>query len=90
LNAFRGKSSKNITGWKNRNYDDLLSKLAFTDSIEGKVKIYAKTQHILNDEEMPVVPLFVDANYLLIQKRVKDFPLSGLKLAPLQGITLEQ
>jgi oligopeptide transport system substrate-binding protein len=89
LNKFKSRSINNISGWKSKNYDDFLFKAEAADSIENKEKLFAKAQHILNDEEMPVIPLYSNSYNLLIQKRVKDFPVNGFRLAPLEGVALE-
>jgi oligopeptide transport system substrate-binding protein len=89
LNSFRSKSSSNITGWKNKKFDDFLFSAMHSTSQDSKDKFFAKAQHVLNDEEMPVLPLFANSYGILIQKRVKDFPVNGFKLAPLYGVTFQ-
>ena len=89
LSLFSSSHPLNPTGWKNRDYDDLLQKAVNAEVAVVREKAYAKAQHILTDKEMPVVPLYADSQIFVVQKKVKNFPFSPLRLFNLKGVFIE-
>ncbi len=86
MSVFTSKSRNNLTGWKNRIYDGLVQKAAIADQTEAREKLYARAQHILTEEELPLISLYVRTNYVLVQKNVRDFPVNIMNMLPFQGI----
>jgi len=89
LALFTGMSLNNPTGWKNRNYDELVRQAATAGSTDLREKLYAKAQHILTETEMPVIPLYINTQFCLVSKRVKHFPLNAMGFMPFRDVTLE-
>lgn len=89
LALFTGMSLNNPTGWKNRNYDEFVRQAATAGSIEARERLYAKAQHILTETEMPVIPLYINTQFCLVNKKVRHFPLNALGFMPFRSVSLE-
>jgi oligopeptide transport system substrate-binding protein len=89
LALFTSMSLNNPTGWKNRNYDEFVRQAATTPSVESREKLYAKAQHILTETEMPVVPLFLNTQFCLVNRKIRNFPLNPLGFMPFKGVSVE-
>jgi oligopeptide transport system substrate-binding protein len=89
LDIFTGQSLNNPTGWKNKNYDEFVKQAAVSSSIDQREKLYAKAQHILTETEMPVIPLFLNTQYSLVNRRVHNFPLNAMGLMPFRSVVIE-
>jgi len=73
MNLFTSESENNHTGWRNREYDELVVRAARETDPAERQRLYDRAQRILCEEDVPMVPLFVTAANFAVQPRVKDF-----------------
>lgn len=64
LELFRGKSTLNVTGWKNTQYDDLLDKAAIANTSE-RYALLAQAEEILLDSGM-IYPIYHPVSFNII------------------------
>lgn len=79
LSKFDRKSDKNISGWKNPNYDEFVRK-----------QIFSQAQHLLLEREIPVVPLLSLSHGMMILGEVKGLRQNFLRFVDLKEITMER
>lgn len=79
LGLFEKGSDKNITGWKNHEYDLFLRKPAL-----------ARAQHLLVEEEIPVLPLLTKFHSVATQYQVRGIRQNFMRYIDLKNITLER
>ena len=65
-------SGNNNTGWKNKQYDELIEKSKIATSDEERFALYDKANAILADE-MPVIPIFYYVDVNLVSTDVKGW-----------------
>jgi oligopeptide transport system substrate-binding protein len=89
LSIFTSKSPHNFTSWKNREYDQFVKKAA--NSIESfrRERFYSKAQHVLTEEDMPVIPLYTRTQFVLVSKGVKNYPVNIMRLMPFKGVAMK-
>ena len=78
LSILTSFAENNRTRWKNKAYDDLVQLGAGLTDPEERRKVYFKAQKILVEDELPVIPLFVSVNHLMVSRRVENYPLSPI------------
>jgi len=89
LGLFSSSGSNGILKWKNRSFDDLLTKASKQTEESVRQKSYSQAQHVLVEEEIPVIPLYVNTENYLIKSHVHGFPLNRLMRRPLSGVSLK-
>lgn len=72
LGIFTSDSGDNRTGWKNKQYDDLLKKAATTGNKEERFEILQQAETILLDEA-PLIPLYNYTTNNLISTQLKGY-----------------
>ena len=73
LNLFPCQSGNNHTGFCNATYDGLLKTASGSQNEAERIKAYDQAQKILLEDEIAIVPLFVEANLHLVARRVEGF-----------------
>ncbi|OFZ12077.1 MAG: hypothetical protein A2Z20_07580 [Bdellovibrionales bacterium RBG_16_40_8] len=64
----------NRTQWGNKRYDELV-KLGVSESDKEKRKqIYFEAQRILNEQEVPIIPIYYYRAHRLVNARIKNYP----------------
>ena len=62
---------------------------AASENNEGKrVAIYKKAQKLLTEEDVAIIPLFVDAINVLVSPQVKGLQLNAMDLLKLDSVTV--
>jgi oligopeptide transport system substrate-binding protein len=89
MTLFKSTSRLNINGWKNRDFDEFVRRAAIDSSVEKRERTYAKAQHILTEEEIPVVPLLMKKRFFLLNERVHGLYSNILNHLVLKEASLE-
>jgi len=72
LELFQSTSDNNMTGWKNKTYDELFSEANRTMDPNKRNDILQKAETILLDES-PIAPIFFMTNFSFIRPEVQGF-----------------
>jgi oligopeptide transport system substrate-binding protein len=86
---FTTDSGNNRTHWGNRRYDELIEKAATETHPERRRKMYDEAQRILTEQEVPIMPLFIAVQNLLLKPYVRGLRLNALELLYLKQVRLE-
>ena len=78
LSLFLKNSGNNRTGWSRDDYDRFVLEARVDPSAEQRKKKYLEAQKILLEEEVVVIPLYYDANFVLVKPRVQNLKWNGL------------
>lgn len=78
LNLLTSFSANNHTGWKNTEYDSLISKGISELNGEKRKEFYTNAQKILLEQDVAAVPLYYSTRQYLVNERVKNFKLNPL------------
>ncbi|WP_269525405.1 peptide ABC transporter substrate-binding protein [Coraliomargarita parva] len=81
-------SGNNHSGWKNPEYDALISQAALTTNPEARMELFQQAESILIDE-MPFVPIYFYVTSKLVHPSVKGWYPSLLDYHPYQAMWLE-
>lgn len=79
LSVLTSYSDNNHVGYKSAKYDALIEKGAASTNDEERKKIYTEAQKLLLEEDVPVVPLYVGRNQLLVSGRVEGYPINVME-----------
>ncbi|HLB59972.1 MAG TPA: peptide ABC transporter substrate-binding protein, partial [Bdellovibrionota bacterium] len=71
LEIFTSYSGNNHTHWKNPTYDQLIAKGASELDPNKRIQVYKEAQVILTEKDVPMVPLFNEAQNMLLKTYVK-------------------
>jgi len=86
---FLSNSENNHSGWTNKTYDNLVAQGASELNKEKRRQIYLKAQKLLTEEELPMLPIYVQTYSSLISPRLKNFPNNPLERIELKGTTIQ-
>lgn len=90
MTLFTTNSGNNNTKWGDRRYDELIS-AASTERDEAKrLALYNEAQRILVEEDVPIMPLFITAQNLLIKPYIKGMDINAMELLYLKRVSIEQ
>jgi oligopeptide transport system substrate-binding protein len=89
LSILLSYASNNRTGWKNQKYDQLIDSARSDLRPENRRRIYQKAQELLVEQEVPAIPLFSDVNNILVNKRLKNFPLNPIEKYLFKEVRIE-
>ncbi len=90
LNLFTSYSGNNFTRWANPTYDKLIEEGAKELDAKKRVVIYNKAQQILTEEDLPIIPLFMEAQNLLLKPYVRGFQSNAMAILILKNVYLEK
>lgn len=89
MNMFTSYSGNNFTRWKNSAYDSLVEEAAAEGSPAKRVPLYNKTQKILTEEDVAIIPIFIDAINLLVSPSVKGLKINSLGLLKINEVEIQ-
>lgn len=88
LNLFVTGGGNNNTKWGNRRYDELIARAAGEPDERTRVDLYNRAQKILSEEEVPIIPLFVAAQNMLLKPYVRGFEVNAMDILYLKRVRL--
>lgn len=86
LNLFTSYSGNNFTHWAHPGYDKLIETAAKEPNPQKRVVNYNEAQKILTEQEHPIIPLFMEAQNLLLKPYVKGFRPNAMAILILKHI----
>ena len=86
---FTTDSGNNRTHWGNRRYDELITTAAIETNPDRRRRMYDEAQRILTQQDVPIMPLFIDVQNLLIRPYVQGLNLNEMELLYLKHVQLE-
>ena len=90
MNLFTGYSGNNHTRWTHKAYDDLIIQAAGEREWSRRAELYNKAQKILCEQEIPIIPLFVETQNILLKSYVKGFELNALDIPLFKTARIEK
>lgn len=90
MNLFTSSSGNNRTHWKNRKYDRLVEEAAMERDPGRRKGLYDRAQRILTEEDVPIMPLFQNAQNLLVKPYVKGFMPNAMDIIHLKEVWIEK
>jgi oligopeptide transport system substrate-binding protein len=87
---FTTDSGNNRTHWGNRRYDELIVKAAMETDPGERRKMYDEAQRILTEYEVPIMPLFIEQQNVLIKPYVKGLKLNAMELLYLKQVWIDK
>ena len=80
MTLFTSTSGNNHGRWKNKNYDELVSKAAITLNLNERQKLYKQAQKILLEDDVVIAPLFFNTQIALSKPWVKNLEFNAMDL----------
>ena len=90
MNLFTSTSGNNRTHWKNREYDRLIELAAMEQDLEERKRLYDRAQRVLTEEDVPIMPLFQNAQNLLVKPYVRGFRPNAMDIIHLKEVWIER
>lgn len=78
----------NNTRWGNPRYDALVVRAAGEADPRERVALYEQAQRILTEQDVPIIPLFIAADNLLVKPYVHGFEVNGMDILYLKRVRL--
>lgn len=88
IGLFEGDSGQNNTGWKNKEYDDLLEKIRNEPDV-AKRRVMLHDAEALLMEEMPIIPLYFDMSTGMSRTYAKGVFPNYHDIHPLKNIHID-
>jgi ABC-type oligopeptide transport system substrate-binding subunit len=89
LQVFTSQSSRNAIKYKNREYDELVRKLNTESDGPDRLRLLARAQHQLIEEDIPIIPLFAETVGAWHSSRVKFFDFHSSGKPQLESVTIK-
>lgn len=86
LNLFTSYSGNNNTHWKNKEYDSLIEQGAAEFDLEKRKDIYKNAQKLLTETDVPIIPLFDEAQNILLKSYIKGFQPNAMNILILKNV----
>jgi oligopeptide transport system substrate-binding protein len=86
---FTTDSGNNRTRWGTPRFDALVARAASEPDPDRRIALYDEAQRILVEEDVPIIPLFVSVQNILIKPYVKDLNLNAMELLYLKTVSLK-
>jgi len=74
INLFVTNGGNNHTMWGNKRYDELIKNGVAEADKEKRKQIYHEALRIINEQDVPIVPIYYYRNQSLVNQRVKNYP----------------
>ncbi len=87
LEIFTSESGNNRTGWKSSAYDTLFQQTRKTAGDE-RMKLFTEMENILVQQELPVIPIFVETSHGFISERIDGWYENIMNMHPLKYIRI--
>ncbi|MGE0763430.1 MAG: peptide ABC transporter substrate-binding protein [Bdellovibrionales bacterium] len=89
MNLMASYSENNHTGWKNKKYDDQVSKAVSITDKEKRRKVYSDAQKMLTEDEVPAWPIYSMVSQVLIDERVKGLKENAMNRYLFKTVSLQ-
>ena len=76
INLFLSNGGNNKTKWGSAKYDELVQKGLSESDKEKRKQIYTEALKLINEDEVPMIPIYYYRDEFLISNRVKNYPLN--------------
>jgi oligopeptide transport system substrate-binding protein len=86
---FTSSSGNNHTGWKSREYDELIARAAVEPDREKRQALYDQAQRRLGETEIAILPLYTYAQNTLHKPWVQNYPFNAMDLVYLRDVRVE-
>jgi peptide/nickel transport system substrate-binding protein len=83
------KSYPNSTRWNNEAFNHIFDKALATTNDTERLKLYAEAENIAAFDA-PIIPLFYEEHYRLLQKWVRDNPLDAMNRIDMKFVWLDK
>ena len=90
MNLFIASSGNNRLQWSNSDYDKLVALGSTLKNPKERKKIYDQAQVLLTETEVPMIPLFVSTQNLLVKPYIKGLKTNAMELLYLKKIRSEK
>ncbi|MBI2608588.1 MAG: peptide ABC transporter substrate-binding protein [Deltaproteobacteria bacterium] len=90
LRLFTSNSGNNNTRWKSSSFDQLIFKAASEMNIQKRLELYKKAQKILLEEDVAIMPLFVESLNYVVKPHVKGLWVNSMERLILKKIWIDQ
>ncbi|MGB9867678.1 MAG: peptide ABC transporter substrate-binding protein [Bacillota bacterium] len=89
LDMWTSNSGNNDTGWKNKKYDDLITKARKTADNAERIKTLHEAEKLLMDE-MPIIPIYFYVQNRCIKDYVKGYVPTPLNIPDFKGVDIQK
>jgi oligopeptide transport system substrate-binding protein len=86
MKLFTATSGNNNTRWKNPKYDQLVEQAAREFDVKKRVQLYEAAQRILCETELPIMPLFWEAESTLLNPHFTGLEFSSMARMNLKNV----
>ena len=90
MNLFIKTSGNNRLRWANQRYDQLVARGSTLKNPQDRKKVYDEAQVLLTETEVPMIPLFVSAQNLLVKPYIRGLKTNAMELLYLKRIRIEK
>ena len=90
MNLFITTSGNNRLQWANQHYDQLVAKGSTLKNPQDRKTVYDEAQVLLTETEVPMIPLFVSAQNLLVKPYIRGLKTNAMELLYLKRIRIEE
>ena len=90
MNLFIKTSGNNRLRWGNQQYHHLVARGSTLKNLADRKKVYDKAQTLLTETEVPMIPLFVSAQNLLVKPYIWGLKTNAMELLYLKRIGIER
>ncbi len=90
MNLFITTSGNNRLKWSHPRYDELVALGSALKKSEDRQAVYDEAQILLTEKEVPMIPLFVSAQNLLVKPYVQGLKNNAMELLYLKRIWLQK
>lgn len=90
MNLFIKTSGNNRLRWTNQHYDQLVARGSTLKNPQDRKKVYDEAQVLLTEIEVPMIPLFVSAQNLLVKPYIRGLKTNAMELLYLKRIRIEK
>lgn len=80
MQLLKSNNHINYGGWKNTEYELLVTRAAALNNMQIRKKIYAKAEKLLLEEETAIVPLFINTQNVLMQDNIFNLRINPLDI----------
>ncbi len=90
MNLFTSASENNYMGWKNAAYDELVEKAVSTTDEAQRRRYYLEAQKILLEDEVALMPLFLNSHQALVRTGLDGVSLNVLDKWYFQNVEFQE
>ncbi len=79
-------SENNHMGYKSKIFDDLVERAASEVDETKRAALYVRAQKLICETDVPILPIFVSKNHLLVSGRVENYPINVMERYEYKGV----